>query len=58
MEKVEETLLCPGAGVLLWFHENIKLPYFHVWQVHQSFIITLDRYDARLELCHGWYILV
>ena len=39
-----------------WYglHENIKLPYMYVyvWWVHKSFTIV------RLELCHGWHILV
>ena len=51
MEKVEETLLCTGAGVFLWFHENITFPYFHVWRVCQSFVIILVQlYDTGLKL--------
>lgn len=60
MEKVEETLLCSGAGVLSWLHENIIL-YIILSLASQSitcFCIGNTLYDAGLELCHGLPILV
>lgn len=60
MEKVEETLLCSGAGVLSWLHENIIL-YIILSLASQSitcFCIGNTLYDAGLKLCHGLPILV